>query len=134
MLHLCSNISPALKAKIYHCILKLASLHVSNQQGNCKFRKLSLQGSCFLSWASAAHPENNLALPEHASPFGELACHGPTCISLTCWGGEGQKLLPGWVFQPTMDTRGAGAHPNPNPATVLLRALEMWPELHLIHQ
>lgn len=47
MLHLCSNITPTLKAKIYHFNLKLASLHVSNQHGNYQFRKLSVQGSCF---------------------------------------------------------------------------------------
>lgn len=47
MLHLLSDITPAFKVKTCHFDLKLASVHISYQQGNYQFRKSSLQGSCF---------------------------------------------------------------------------------------
>lgn len=123
MLHLCSNITPASTAKIYHFILKLASLHVSNQQGNYQFRKLSLQGSCF------TYPS--------CLPLLGLSCSSrkQSCSTRTCFtsfvsllvmvqcaavshAGEGRVtncFLSGFS-SPLWGTRGADAHPNPNPA------------------
>lgn len=139
MLHLCSNITPALKAKIYHFNWKLASLHVSNQQGNYPFRKLSLQGSCF------TYPS--------CFPLLGLSCSSrkQSCFTRTCFTflvslpvmvqsasvlhagqGRGKNCCQTGFSSPSWDTRGAEAHPNPNPPVVLLGALEMWAELHLM--
>lgn len=45
---------------------------INSESCPCK-AAVSLIPAAFLSWASAAHPENNLALLEHASPL-LLAC------------------------------------------------------------
>lgn len=139
MLHLCSNITPALKAKIYHFILKLASLHVSNQQGNYQFIKLSLQGSYFI------YPSCLPLLGPSCSSRKQF-CFTRTCftflvsllVAVQCaavsHAGEGRvkNCCQTGFSSPLWDTRGADAHPNPNPAIVLLGALEMWPELPLM--
>lgn len=137
MLHLCSNITPVLKAKIYHFNLKLASLHISNQQGNYQFRKLSLQGSCF------TYPS--------CLPLLDLSCSSrkQSCFTRTCFtflvslpvvvqsasvlhAGQGRvkNCCQTRFSSPSWDTRGADAHPNP--PILLLGALEMWAELHLM--
>lgn len=139
MLQLCSNITTALKAKIYHFVLKLASLLVSNQQGNYQFRKLSLQGSCFIY--PSCLPLLGLSCSSRKQSCFTRTCFTflvslPVTVQRTAVSHAGEERVKNCCqtgfSSPPWYRRGADAHPNPNPAIVLPGALEMWPELHLM--
>lgn len=68
------------------------------------------------------------------SLFVQLAWNDLKCVGFIFCEGNGQRLLPDWIFQSMLgySTRRTDVHPNPNPYAAVLLAFETWSELNLV--
>lgn len=97
-LHLLSDITPAFKAKTWPCNLKLASIHLSYQQGNHQFRGGFSAGQLFQLFKSPSSSGPQLLIQKQSwftetCLFVQLACDELKCMGLIFWGGKGRKAL-----------------------------------------
>lgn len=138
MLHLLSDIIPALRAKPCHFNLKLFSVHIFYCQGNYLFIKSSLQGSCFsylnclpLPSLSCSSWKQSWFSKECFAFFFSLPVMIWSALVLYSWEGRVKSCFQiGFPIYLGMVYKTDGHPTEVEPTAALLLPLEMWAELN----